>query len=315
MKNRVLSILLVCVLLLGAAVPAFAQNSAPETVVGFGRFYLYAPVQAPMDAKDDRVVYFILDEAYTEPAESCHLLVDYVTGYNEDGSPMVQTQSLTLADLHVRAVPYEENGKQSTRLLCWFPESRDCAPDRVEIAAGSFLRADGGICPAVTLDDFPFVYLDNPFSRESKVLEETDTLTSYTPVGAQDALVLNAVIPVPVSICYDGQTLGERAAMQPGELRFLAGDAGTHTVEVRFEDYPLYQLTFDVKTQKQVYSSTMRNLWDEIKYYPLLPLAAPLAMVIAPPAGIAAALSPLLAGELISSFLRYAFRIFNLLKH
>lgn len=315
MKKRLLSLLLILGLLLTTLPLAVAQKSDAQTIVSFGRLCLETPVVEPLDAAQERVVWFILAEDYTDAAESCHLLVDYITGRNDDDSPMVQTQSLTRCDLHLRKITCRENGRQSTRLMCWFPENRCCAPDRVEIAAGSFVRADGGVCPALSFDDFPFLFFDRPFSRRSRVLEETDRLSASTAVGEHDPILFDTQLPVPVSFWYDGVKVADRDAMETGESRLDAGAAGTHTLEIRFEDYPLLRQTVAVTAQKQVYSRTMRELWDEAKYLPLLPLVSPLAFIIAPPAGIAAALSPLVAGEAFGTMLRYFFRIFNLLKH
>lgn len=307
MKKRVLSLCLALALLLSCVPFAFAQTAGP--IVDYGCIAL---PRRPGDL--DRMIYFTLAQGYTALTETFRIVIryeDYDIPVTED---QMREYTADASQVETVQIPYYENGTHQTRLQCFVPFERLSGVVSVEIPAGSFAYVDGSASPAASFGAPSLLFYTAPFNYYSKVMQETMSLDCGLDVGVGDRIMLHCELPVPVSIWLDGEKKADLDAHTPAGTSFTMETEGTHTVELRVMDAEFSSQTFRVAPQMQVYRDQLGAVAGEVGLLFLAPLAAPIAFVIMPPAGIAAALAPLFAGGGIIEVFAAVFRVFNLLK-
>ena len=307
MKNRLLSLMLALALCVTAVPFALAGGTGP--VIDYGN----AAVGPDLNHLT-RFLYLTWAEGYTGPTAQCEMTLVYEDYDEPDGNERLKRYRLPDSALQTDLVPYYENGKAETRLQCYLLFDSPGNVQSVEVAAGSFAHRDGFESPAVTLGNPNLHSPDAPFTRFSKVMQAQEPLNSSIGVGVGDEIVLNDVLPLPVTIKLDGETAAQLPANYPAGTSFTAAE-GTHTLELYALGQRWTTQSYTGVPQTQVYKNQLKDIAGEAGLLLLGPLAAPLAMIIAPPAGIAAALSPVFAIQAIPAVLKAVFRVFNLLKH
>ena len=300
MKNRILALALSLVLLL-SAVP-FVAAAADGVVADCFKLSL-----------DNRsYVVLTLAARYLAPTDDCTITLRYLESSEEPQNTVEVVADAAVLD--VRQIAFEENGAAGTRLQCYVPVDRPNLIRAVEIEAGSFVCADLTVNPQTTLGEPPLLQTSDVVKRFSRVMQADAWLSDPIGVGEGDRIYLSRSLPVPVCVLLDGQQVASLAANAAAGTGFTVKGRGSHTLELRVMDRVLSQQTFTVVSQSQVYRNQLHLAWEDVAGMMLLPLAAPIATIIAPPAGIAAVLAPLLAGDSFGEFFRALFRVFNLMK-
>ena len=307
LKKRILSVCLILAMLLICVPFAFAQTAGP--IADYGCIAL---PRRPGDL--DRMVFFTLAQGYTALTETFRVVIryeDYDVPVTED---QMREYTADASQVETVQIPYYENGTHQTRLQCFVPFERLSGIVSVEIPAGSFAYVDGSASPAASFNRPQLLFHSTPFNCRSKVMQDTISLNGGLDVGVGDQIVLSCELPVPVSVWLDGEKKADLDAHTPAGTSFTMDTEGTHTVQLRVMGAEFSSQTFRVVPQMQVYKDQLGAVTEDVGLLFLAPLAAPVAFVIMPPAGIAAALAPLFAGGGIIEVFAAVFRVFNLLK-